>query len=440
MLTSKKRNNLVYWFLTELILLLIFIFICVWQFANGDWLMAIWIWVLLVFFGYLFGEFEPFINISFGINIRTEVIFVTTLIIYTLFTIRFNLLFWLSIWLYLNIIAPLIGLVIRRLFPVPVVLVNPIKLNTKCEIRKTKFLKWLGYHIAEQVTKQEFNDWLKNNSNSSGRISNYNAILIDITKHADIDASLGISESEIAEWSEKYFVNFIGIKSYQIIDYLLGFHICVLTKYPEHRHRTEYRIKRCIDFFICLAGLILSAPLFLFVILCIKLDSPGSVFYRHRRLGKNMNPFDLLKLRTMYQDADSRLEHILASDKRLREEFEKTFKLKKDPRITRTGKIIRQLSIDELPQALNVIKGDMSLVGPRPIVEKEIPYYKNYSLDLFRVLPGVTGLWQISGRTETTYEKRVKLDTQYVRNWSLFNDLMILIKTIPAVISQRGAY
>jgi len=433
MQSNKKSKNEIYLAITELILLLVFfiiasIFFC--PIKNPYTIVFCFVlWALFVIFGYLFGEFEPTISTYFGFNIRTQIIFLSTIIIYTILLLfydqlpQFNLMIWLTTWLYLNIFAPGIGFLIRRIFPIPVVLVTD-------KNNREHLLLWWGYKITGCVSNAEFDTWLKKHGDSAGRISNYNLILLDITNPK--------SESTTALWTERYFINFIGVKSYHMLDYLTGFHTRVLTRYPGRG--TNYRIKRLIDFFVCLSVLILSAPLFLFVILCIKLDSPGPVFYRHRRLGKNMKPFDLLKLRTMYQDADKRLKIILQSDKKLQEEFERTFKLKKDPRVTRTGKIIRQLSLDELPQILNVLNGNMSLVGPRPIVQAEIPYYQNYSLDLFRVLPGLTGLWQTSGRTETSYEKRVKLDTQYVRTWSLINDLKILIKSIPAVISQRGAY
>lgn len=437
---NKKSNNEMYLVITELLLLLVFLIVLsiifhpmtnlsVYGPFRQTVIFGLVLWVLFVIFGYLFGEFEPTISIYFGFNIRTQVIFLSAIITYTILYLifnqlpQFNLLIWLIFWLYLNVLAPIIGFLIRRIFPVPVILVTD-KANRK------KLLEWWGYKISARVPKEDFDNWLNTHSNSSGRIPNYELILLDITNPS--------AELIPAYWAEKYFINFIGIKSYYMLDYLTGFHTCVLTRYPGRG--TNYRIKRLIDFFVCLSVLILLAPIFLFIILCIKLDSPGPIFYRHRRLGKNMRPLDLLKLRTMYQDADKRLKTILASNKKLKEEFERTFKLKKDPRITRTGKIIRQLSLDELPQILNVLNGDMSLVGPRPIVLAEIPYYKSYSLDLFRVLPGLTGLWQISGRTETSYEERVKLDTQYVRTWSLLNDVKILIKSIPAVISQRGAY
>lgn len=305
----------------------------------------------------------------------------------------------------------------------PAVLVSDLK-------DKEAGLKWWGYDIQAIITQNQFSQWLRENSNSQGKITNYKLILVDNSNR--------IYDNEQKILAQKYFIDFIVIKSYKLSYYLVGLHTRFLGHYPGRGF--QYRMKRLIDYAISLFALCISAPLFLFIIICIKIDSPGPVFYRHRRLGKNMRPFDLLKFRTMYQDADKRLEYILSTNTVLKQEYEKNFKLKKDPRITRTGKIIRQLSIDETPQVINVIAGDMSLVGPRPIIEKEIAYYENYSLDLFRVLPGVSGLWQTSGRTETSYTQRVKLDTQYVRDWSLLTDLKLLFKTIPTVISQKGAY
>jgi lipopolysaccharide/colanic/teichoic acid biosynthesis glycosyltransferase len=430
---SKRNHNDTYLVIAEILFLLFFICIvsCIFYPINDlkTINLCFILWGLFVIFGFLFGEFEPTVSICFGLKIWTVAIFLSTIITYIIVFFlfnqlpEFNLVFWLIILFYLYFLAPIVGFIFRRIFPVPVVLVTDTS-------GKENLLKWWGYNASVRISKAEFDNWLNLHSDGSGKVANYDLILIDITNPA--------SETIITHLLDKYFINFLGIKSYRLFDYITGFHTRVLTKYPGHG--TQYRIKRLIDFFVCLAALILSAPLFLFAVLCIKLDSPGSVFFRHRRLGKNMRPFNLLKLRTMYQDADKRLKDILISDKKLKDEFERSFKLKKDPRITRTGKIIRQLSIDELPQIFNVLNGDMTLVGPRPIVEKEIDYYRGYSLDIFRVLPGVTGLWQTSGRTETTYEKRVMLDTRYVRNWSLLNDVKLLLKTIPAVISQKGAY
>lgn len=387
------------------------------------------LWLLIAILGYLFGEFDPIICSNFGFNLRTQGIILSSIFGFSIISLiyhqvpQFNLRFWAGLWVYLNLIAPILGFVIRRLFPIPVVLVTDQNSNER-------IIKWWGYNAQEQVIQNDFNNWLKNHSDNCGRIFSSSVFLIDTTNK--------IHNLPAMQWADKYFAYFILIKSYHLKNYLAGTHIKILSRYPGYG--INYRVKRFVDVIFSLLFLFLSFPLFLLLIICIKVDSPGPIFYRHRRLGKHMKPFYLLKFRTMFQDADQRLQSILASDEKLREEFAKTFKLKNDPRITRIGKYIRQFSIDELPQFINVLKGDMSLVGPRPIVEAEIPYYQQYSLELFRVLPGVTGLWQISGRTDTGYENRVKLDTEYVRNWSYCRDLMILLKTIPAVISQKGAY
>jgi lipopolysaccharide/colanic/teichoic acid biosynthesis glycosyltransferase len=393
-----------------------------------------------VFFGYLLGEFSPTVSIYFGLNYRTQIIYFTSFIIYLVillltgqtsltvfFTTKINIIILIIIWIYFNFIAPIIGLLIRRIFPVIALLVSEKK-------GKEELLKWWGYYIHTTISQNQFVQWLQHNSDQLGKIDKINLILIDQSSQLNNEHTHPNFESI----SDKYFVDFISIKSYDLFKYLTGFHTHILSKFP--RRGIEYRLKRLIDYLVSLIAFCIIAPIFFFIAICIKLDSPGPVFYRHRRLGRNMRPFDLLKLRTMYQDADKRLEYILNSNAQMKQEFEKTFKLKNDPRITRIGKIVRQLSIDELPQILNIIKGNMSLVGPRPIIDKEISYYQNYSLELFRVLPGVSGLWQTSGRTETTYKKRVILDTQYVRSWSLLTDLKLLFKTIPTVISQKGAY
>ncbi|MEO0082810.1 MAG: sugar transferase [candidate division WOR-3 bacterium] len=394
------------------------------------------LWLLLIFFSYIFGVFNPKAGGYYGFNIKTQIIFVATIIsqIIILFLIKLNWVFdikvYLAIWLFLNLLAPIIGLALRRLLPISIVLISD-KEQTENNVR------CLGFKVSKKIPKDEAAEWLQRNADSFGRLNNANLILVDMTNP--------VPTSHLKHWIEQFFVDFISIRSFKASDCLCGLDISELD-YPrfgiQNRYQSGigYRLKRIIDIVVCLIVLILIAPLFLFMVLCIKLDSSGPVFYRHHRLGKNMKPFNLLKLRTMYQDADKRLQAILQSDPKLKDEFEKTFKLKNDPRVTKTGKIIRKLSLDELPQIFNVIRGEMSLVGPRPIVEAEVLNYQKYSLDLFRVLPGMTGLWQTSGRTETSYEQRIKLDTHYVRTWSLKNDLKMLFKTIPVVISKHGAY
>lgn len=175
------------------------------------------------------------------------------------------------------------------------------------------------------------------------------------------------------------------------------------------------------------------------IALLIKLTSSGPVFYMAKRLGRNGKPFYCIKFRTMYKDAHARLKELLDSDPLLALEWERNFKLDKDPRITPLGKFLRKTSLDELPQFINVVKGDMALIGPRPIVAEEKKYFgKNYRL-ISRIKPGVTGLWQVSGRSDTNYERRVFLNMYYLKNWSVWLDYYIFLKTIIEVAFCRGA-
>lgn len=202
----------------------------------------------------------------------------------------------------------------------------------------------------------------------------------------------------------------------------------------------QQAFKRVVD----LSLVVLFSPLFIIafalLILVIRLDSAGGAFYSQKRKGKDGKEFVIWKFRTMRAGADEALTSFLKRDADYQTEWEENKKIKNDPRVTQVGKMLRRLSLDELPQVLNVIKGDMSLVGPRPIVEEEIEYYGNRYYLYTRVKPGLTGLWQVSGRNDTTYEDRVRYDEYYVRNWSIWLDIYILAKTIGAVLSGKGAY
>ena len=197
--------------------------------------------------------------------------------------------------------------------------------------------------------------------------------------------------------------------------------------------------KWLMDKTLALLTFVLVSPLFVIVPILIKLTSRGPVFYRHARLGLQGKPIRIWKFRTMHEDADRRLEAMLASDPALRAEFEATFKLKRDPRITLLGRFLRKTSLDEFPQLLNVFTGDMALVGPRPVVEREVAYYGRSYPVFSSVKPGITGLWQATGRSDTDYAGRVALDVQYVLNWSPWMDIWILVRTAFAVVFMRGA-
>jgi Undecaprenyl-phosphate galactose phosphotransferase WbaP len=197
--------------------------------------------------------------------------------------------------------------------------------------------------------------------------------------------------------------------------------------------------KRIFDLCLITLALPVLVPVFIILALAIKLDSRGPVFFRHKRVRTRDSFFQVLKFRTMIPDADQVLADYLAKNPELRREWEAKHKLKHDPRITRVGKFLRRTSLDELPQIWNVITGDLSLIGPRPIVEEEIKRYQKAFRLYEKVRPGITGLWQISGRNNTTYDERVDLDTYYVRNWSIWFDIYILAMTPAAVIKGNGA-
>lgn len=197
--------------------------------------------------------------------------------------------------------------------------------------------------------------------------------------------------------------------------------------------------KTVLDFMIAVAAMVVFLPLFVVIPLLIKLTSRGPVFYRHHRLGKDGRPIRVWKFRSMYVDADERLKEILARDPKRRAEWEANFKLVDDPRITPVGNFLRKTSLDELPQLFNVFAGDMSVVGPRPIVEDEVHYYGDRYALFSRVKPGITGLWQASGRSDTNYDRRVALDCHYVLNWSPWMDVWVIIRTAIAVLAMKGA-
>ncbi len=199
-------------------------------------------------------------------------------------------------------------------------------------------------------------------------------------------------------------------------------------------------IKRSLDLVVAVISGVVFMPLILLIAMLIKLESRGPVLYSQLRIGRDEDHFKVWKFRSMVVNADEVLDGYLKERPDLREEWANRRKLKKDPRMTRVGRFLRRTSLDELPQLWNVIKGDMSLVGPRPIVAEEIGAY-NHDFGLYvQVLPGITGLWQVSGRNDTTYQDRVGLDTYYVRNWSPWLDVYILARTVKVVLGRRGAY
>ena len=201
-------------------------------------------------------------------------------------------------------------------------------------------------------------------------------------------------------------------------------------------------IKSFFDLLFSLLFLITFLPLFLIISFLIKLSSRGPIFFIQKRIGKNNIPFKCIKFRTMHPEAKDILENLLLKDSELKKEFEETHKIKNDPRITKIGKLLRKTSLDELPQFINVLKDEMSIVGPRPIVKEEKKKYGKNFKKVLSIKPGITGLWQVSGRNNLTYKKRVMLDINYVENYNLIMDIRILIRTFGVILFplDRGAY
>ncbi len=198
----------------------------------------------------------------------------------------------------------------------------------------------------------------------------------------------------------------------------------------------DWTIKRSFDIVVSALLIAIAAPAWALIALAVKLDSPGPVFYRDRRVGLGEREFGMFKFRSMYEDAGARQAGLESSN----EASGPLFKIKDDPRVTRVGRLLRRYSIDELPQVLNVLRGEMSLVGPRPLPLRDYVQLEDWHRKRYHVLPGMTGLWQVSGRIELTFDDLVRLDFYYLENWSIWLDISILAKTLPAVLARRGAY
>ena len=202
------------------------------------------------------------------------------------------------------------------------------------------------------------------------------------------------------------------------------------------RNALDLALKAGLDFGLTLLGVALLSPVFIALALIVRLDSPGPVVYRRRVLGRGKTQFDAFKLRTMHVNGDE----ILARHPVLKEQLVRDHKLADDPRITRSGRWLRKLSLDELPQLINVLRGEMSLIGPRMISPPELARYGEFADELLTVKPGISGLWQVSGRSNLAADDRVRLDMQYVRTRTVGMDVALLLKTLPAVLKSRGAY
>ena len=218
---------------------------------------------------------------------------------------------------------------------------------------------------------------------------------------------------------------------------ILSRDIITVPKIVKKASKINYiSIKRAIDVIISLIGLILLSPIFLLLAIIIKIDSKGPVFFSHTRYGKNGKKFKMYKFRTMYENAQDMIKDFTPEQMK---EWKENFKLKDDPRITKVGKFLRKTSLDELPQIVNIIKGDLSIIGPRPVIEEELEKYGDNKDKFLSVTPGLTGYWQANGRSSTTYEQRMEMELYYIDHISPKLDFKIFFKTIESVIKKEGA-
>ena len=211
----------------------------------------------------------------------------------------------------------------------------------------------------------------------------------------------------------------------------------------QNRLKSWYRklIQQIFNYLLAIVLLPILLPIIGIFAILIKKESPGPVFFAHKRIGQNGRIIPTFKFRSMYKDAEQRLEKLLLENEEIQKEWQTNFKLKNDPRITKIGNFLRKTSLDELPQIFNVLRGEMNFVGPRPVIAQEIEQYYKEDVEYYHMVkPGITGLWQVSGRSDTDYEFRVATDKWYILNWSLWLDIVILIKTIKVVLKRDGAY
>jgi Undecaprenyl-phosphate galactose phosphotransferase WbaP len=203
-------------------------------------------------------------------------------------------------------------------------------------------------------------------------------------------------------------------------------------------NKQETIIKRVLDMILALLLLLVSWPLFILLAVLVRLDSKGPILYTQKRLGQDGEAFDSYKFRTMYEDAEEKLHELLAADADADREYQEYHKLANDPRVTRVGKVLRRYSLDEMPQFINVLKGDMNLIGPRSYLPRELPAMGTYAKIILKVKPGITGWWQVMGRNETSFKERLQLDEYYISNWSIWLDMYVIIKTVWVLIRGEG--
>ncbi|MCH2546731.1 MAG: undecaprenyl-phosphate galactose phosphotransferase WbaP [Alphaproteobacteria bacterium] len=348
---------------------------------------------------------------------------------------------WASIGVYMVIMRMATRYLLIRagMFQIPTLLIGAgATAERACRGIETE--RSLGYVVTNKIEdlysiyNKEPRFWEKLCAKNKAR---YVLIALDGQKLTEADDAIAQLMRENVPFSISTVMRHLPVQG-MIPQYILNHNALLLTRANGLDELIPRSIKRSFDVLVSLCMIALLSPLLLALALIVKSDG-GPAFYGHTRLGRKGKTFDCLKFRSMVTNGDTVLENHLATHPEARQEWEDTRKLHNDPRVTKIGAFLRKSSLDELPQLINVLKGEMSLVGPRPIVADEICKYDLDIAHYYRVAPGITGMWQVSGRSDVSYEERVEMDTWYVRNWTLWHDIAILFKTIPALAKRSGA-
>jgi len=325
--------------------------------------------------------------------------------------------------------------------------------SNNCDIisEMFKFESNLGINIKGRVTVDLLVEDSSSNLKILGDIEDLNKIIKDYNITTAIIVQSAISTEKISSIIGRLHLSLskilfipsgegIALSNAVTVELLMS-NLSYLEIHNNIQSYINRTIKRSIDLAICILFLPLVLAITLVITVAILLTSKGNPFYTHPRIGRDGRVINVIKFRSMYIDSASRLEEILATDIEAKKEWETSYKLKNDPRVTKIGAFLRKTSLDELPQVFNVLVGDMSLVGPRPVIQEELDkYYHDYKSYYTLVRPGITGLWQVSGRSDTNYAYRVARDSWYVLNWSVWLDFTILILTPAVVLKRKGAY
>jgi exopolysaccharide biosynthesis polyprenyl glycosylphosphotransferase len=304
----------------------------------------------------------------------------------------------------------------------------------------------LGFRVIGLVTTEDHDEPDAGNAGVPhlGTLDDLERILAETDAECVFVASSAVTQRDMARLTRAIRDSDVQVRMSSSVTDILSTRLMIqqvgnmttLALRPVRLSGAQAAAKRTLDLGLSLGVLVLTLPVWLIIALMIKVDSRGPILYQQRRVGRHEKPFMMLKFRTMVNRADQLLDHLIEQN----EASGPLFKLRADPRITRMGRWLRRWSLDELPQLVNVLKGEMSLVGPRPPLPDEVAQYDVWQLDRLSVPPGITGLWQVRGRSHLSFDDYVRLDLYYIENWSVAFDLYILAKTIPAVLSHKGAF